>query len=209
MPMTTWLQTSSRRAFARSGNLRCYTSGVSCLRACHTLRFLRAPRDILRRKLSLHFFLALNYLNPTLWTCTTRLHCVQSNWNELLSTVWFSCNPMALGSRVRTAPTFCSHNTIQATGEKSTRFLRVRPVMWIGVTRYSCSKNKYVARARPSSAEYVERANERRGRSHYSLPRSTWRHSAPFPAAPRLPVGPPAQPWHRKSNHRRQNVARR
>lgn len=63
-------------------------------------------------------------------------------------------------------------------------------------------------RARPSSTKYVERANKRRGRSHYSLPRSSVTSRAPRPQRrPAPPAG--AQPWHRKSSHRATNVARR
>lgn len=70
-------------------------------------------------------------------------------------------------------------------------------------------KCKHVTRARPSSTKYVERASERRGRSHCSLPRSSVTSRGAAPAAPRpappaarRPRPPPARPWHRKSTRR-------
>lgn len=128
----------------------------------------------------------------------------RSNRNESLSTVSTFVQSNRTRKSRRAATTFSSHNTIQATGEKSTRVPRVRAVMWRRGSRVvGAIKTEYVARARPSSAEYVEQANERRALTATVGVTSRPPHPAPHSAGPR------AQPWHRKSSHWRQNVARR
>lgn len=112
---------------------------------------------------------------------TSDIHSsTRRNRNESLLTV-----PIVSLNNIRNVAilSIYRHNTIYATGEVSVTLHNfVRWCLW-GYRVRLRQEIKHVARARPPSTEYIERANKRRGRSHCHG--RAWRHAPrPAPVAP-------------------------